>query len=421
MGLFGFGKKKTKPEKVNYLLLDAIEQYEKKNYDLALPSFLVLAERGNAEAQFYCGQMFYYGLGMDKEDHKKGFDWYKKAAEQGHEKAQACLNEETDKAFQKTAETRYKNAVSGSETHDYDIELQYFLPQAEQGDAEAQFKCGKIYEDRANDISLHVFSGKSTAFDDQKQSASWYEKAAVQGHAHAQFYYGKTLEKEGHLKEAADWYKRAAEQADPALQDELYQYAFDCEAEYRLNGDAYHFTNVIYLYLAQRKHTNSLWECGKVYENHMNIYKQALYCYQTAARQGHAEAQCKCGEIYRSGWRKKDCSVEPSPELALHWYGKAAGNDWPEAQLIYADMLLNGEGTQPDKEAAIYWYEKAANDTDPYLKALLKCAELYLEDGLGHDMDRSKAKEYLENVAADGDLEEEGLSEKAQQLLKKYF
>ena len=46
-----------------------------------------LAEQGSVDAQFYLGECYRCGLGVQQDD-VKAAEWYKKAAEQGHEKAQ---------------------------------------------------------------------------------------------------------------------------------------------------------------------------------------------------------------------------------------------------------------------------------------------------------------------------------------------
>ena len=60
------------------------------------------AEQGYAQAQFDLGHCYFYGWGV-AEDKAEAVKWYRKAAEQGHEKAKAALKEleqrgETEKA-----------------------------------------------------------------------------------------------------------------------------------------------------------------------------------------------------------------------------------------------------------------------------------------------------------------------------------
>lgn len=45
------------------------------------------ADKGDANAQYYIGKLYYKGKGIEK-DYKKAFEYLKKAAEQGHVDAQ---------------------------------------------------------------------------------------------------------------------------------------------------------------------------------------------------------------------------------------------------------------------------------------------------------------------------------------------
>ena len=45
---------------------------------------------------------------------------------------------------------------------------------------------------------------------------------------------------------------------------------------------------------------------------------------------------------------------------ALHWYGKAAQQQVPEAQLRLGDCYMAGRGITQDPDIARSWYERAA-------------------------------------------------------------
>lgn len=84
---------------------------------------------------------------------------------------------------------------------------------AEQGDAEAQFNLGCMYDD-GEDVP-----------EDDTEAVKWYRKAAEQGHAGAQNNLGYMYEKgEGvsqEYTEAVKWYRKAAEQGDAEAQCNL--------------------------------------------------------------------------------------------------------------------------------------------------------------------------------------------------------
>ena len=50
----------------------------------------LLAEQGDADAQFRLGQMYYLGWGVSQ-DYEEARKWYRKAADQGHAEAQLLL------------------------------------------------------------------------------------------------------------------------------------------------------------------------------------------------------------------------------------------------------------------------------------------------------------------------------------------
>ena len=68
----------------------AKKYYQQKKYNKALPLFNQVAELGNAHAQSYLGDMYYYGYGVAK-DNKKAVQWYRKAATQGNAEAKTAL------------------------------------------------------------------------------------------------------------------------------------------------------------------------------------------------------------------------------------------------------------------------------------------------------------------------------------------
>jgi len=61
---------------------EAKAAYEAKDYKTAFKEYLPLAEAGNADAQFWIGEMYRFGEGR-KENYKKAVSWYRKSATQG--------------------------------------------------------------------------------------------------------------------------------------------------------------------------------------------------------------------------------------------------------------------------------------------------------------------------------------------------
>lgn len=64
--------------------------YDRADYQTALRVWLETAESGDAEAQYYVGEIYERGLGTEP-DYAKAAEWYKRAAEQGYSQAQINL------------------------------------------------------------------------------------------------------------------------------------------------------------------------------------------------------------------------------------------------------------------------------------------------------------------------------------------
>ena len=71
-------------------LEDAFSAHKRGDYATALREFRVLAEQGDADAQFNLGAMYYNGYGVPQDD-VQAANWYRKAAEQGIARAQFNL------------------------------------------------------------------------------------------------------------------------------------------------------------------------------------------------------------------------------------------------------------------------------------------------------------------------------------------
>lgn len=83
--------------------------------------------------------------------------------------------------------------------------------------------------------------------------------------------------------------------------------------------------------------------------------EQAFLLYEKAAKQGHLQAQFKCGEFCREGR-----GAEANPRKALNWYRKAAKQGHAAAQYCCGLLYEKGEGTETDPEKALEWYRRAS-------------------------------------------------------------
>ena len=152
------------------------------------------AKAGDAQAQYELGKV--YSDSDDYNNHSKAFGWYEQAANQGHSDA-------------KTALRSIYGVFSDDDTEYY----QYVINEAEAGNADAQFKLGRMN-----------LKGEYVP-QDYKKAFEWLLKAADQGYKYAQYELGKMYFKgEGVSKDyekAVEWYRKAANQGHEEAQGEL--------------------------------------------------------------------------------------------------------------------------------------------------------------------------------------------------------
>lgn len=298
------------------------------------------AEQGNANAQYYLGKCYLYGLGVDS-NKDEAMRWFLKAAKQGEGRAQDQL---------------CCYYIGSGSKQNYTEAANWSRKAAEQGFVRAQFVLGWCY-----------YNGKGVT-KNYTEAVKWYRKAAEQGNSNAQnilgdcYYDGEGVEK--NYTEAANWYRKAAEQGNASAQSNLgmcYRYGNGVEQDY---VEAIKWFNKA----AKQENTDAQYNLGKCYlygKGTEKNYTEAVKLIRKAAEKGFAKAQRQLGEFYQLGL----CGVEKDYSEAVKWYSKAAeqGNDRAKFDLgsCYESMQNYSE--------AIYWYRKAQEE--------------------GYDV-----KEYLENI-----------------------
>jgi uncharacterized protein len=150
----------------------------------------------------------------------------------------------------------YEDAVAAYQRGDYATALRLWRPLAAEGNTNAQYVLGMMYED-----GLGVAS-------DAQEALQWYRKAAERGNAWAQYNLGaKYTEGVGvplSYQEAAKWYGLAAEQGNAGAQRSL----------------------------------------GVAYANGRGVpqdYTEAVKWFRLAAAQGNTNAQNNLGVMYDTG------------------------------------------------------------------------------------------------------------------------
>ncbi|MCH1429885.1 MAG: sel1 repeat family protein [Chlamydiales bacterium] len=146
------------------------------------------AQSGDTEAQLTYANQLLQGLSGQSKDFKEAFKWFHRAAKKGNIEAQYKLG------------MMYFNAKGT--VRDYHLAFVWYRRAAQKGYAKAQNALGYMYE-----------AGLGTR-KDATQAAHWYEKAAAQGHAPSQYNLGLYYhEGKGGAKEkgkAKKWLERAS-------------------------------------------------------------------------------------------------------------------------------------------------------------------------------------------------------------------
>jgi TPR repeat protein len=167
---------------------------------------LAKAKAGDAESQRVVGLAYWKGEGEPR-DYAQAADWFRRAAEQGLERAEFDLG------------LLYENGQGVPQ--DYARAALWFRKAAEQGDAISQNSLGVLYEDGQGVPKSYT------------QAAVWLRKAAQQNYAYAQNNLGVLYENGQGVPQdyaqAAEWFRKAAEQGDAEAQDSLARLQHEAE------------------------------------------------------------------------------------------------------------------------------------------------------------------------------------------------
>jgi TPR repeat protein len=142
---------------------EGVKAYAAKQYNLAMTRLKPLAERGDARAQSYLGNMYESGRGVER-DYGEALRWFLMAAEQGDSYSESQLADLYDKG----------RGVARDEKR----AAEWYAKAADHNHTYSQACLATMYRD-----------GRGVARDDEK-AAYWYGKAADQGYAWAQMNLG---------------------------------------------------------------------------------------------------------------------------------------------------------------------------------------------------------------------------------------
>jgi len=242
-----------------------------------------------------------------------------------------------------------EEGIAAFEAGDYERAYRELEPEAEAGDAEAQYYLGGMYW-QGNGIEK-----------DLQQARNWMEKAGRAGHVGAAlelgYMYSNGIGIDVDKERAARLYREAADAGDPVAQRNL----------------------------------GLMYKEGEGVEKN---YEQAAIWFREAARQGDAIAAEKLGIAYYQGE-----GVRQDYEEAFQWFSQAARENRYWAQRRLAIMYDNGEGVEKDSRKAVEWYKKSIKHGNPDDKFLL--AEIYRTTDLGS---KKESLDLYRQAALQGDM-----------------
>ena len=258
-----------------------------------------------------------------------------------------------------------------------------YLDAAEKGEAQSQYHLGEMLSDHWNYGELTFYGCKERyehGINEEKDIAKavdWFAKAAVQGHAKAQYrlgdcyYYGNGVEK--NLIKAVEWYKKAADQGNTdALYSLGYCYYHGQGVKEDLNKAAKWYNRAAVKGNKWAQHAlGDCYYCGNGVEED---WAKAVKWYTKAAEQGIAEAQYSLGVCYYRGE-----GVDINYNKAAEWHTKAADQGNTDAQCSLGVCFYYGEGVEKDHKKAIELFSKAAKHEDNDYDFLDDPAQMYLD------------------------------------------
>lgn len=148
---------------VTETLQDAKAAIEAGDKLRALGIYTMLAQEGNAKAEYNLGQMYISGDGVPQ-DVGEAQRWYRRSAEHGYDEAQYTLG------------ALHFRRVAALSSHEEAVE--WYRKAAEQGHARSQLNLGDLY-----------FKGEVVP-QDVRTALDWYRRAAEQGNGEAQHHLG---------------------------------------------------------------------------------------------------------------------------------------------------------------------------------------------------------------------------------------
>ena len=300
--------------------------------------YLKAAEGNHKKAQYKLGQL--YEKDNQEEFKKESIKWYLEAAKQKHMEACYKYARLLDKAYSEEKKKYYSEAIK-------------------LGHIKSFYKLGSIFDEEKN----------------EKEAEKNVRKAADGKYEKAQYKMGLLMEHKQNFKESIKWYFKAAERGNELAKDklkkleELEKKSISNLNNYFNKGLEYYSKNdfkeaaVWWNKAAEQGQATAQYNLGVMYVKGQGVpqdYKEAFNWYLKAANQGNAQAQFNLGVMCRSG-RGVPQGYKQGYKETFNWYLKSAEQGNAQAQFNLGVMYSNGYYVKKNEETANQWYTKAAN------------------------------------------------------------
>ncbi len=326
----------------------------KKDRQRALELYQRSAEQGYGLSMFALGEAY-----MEQQDYEQAVLWLEKSVEKREPKAYhrlgACY--ENGYGVQQDARRAAELFCAGSQMG-YLGAKKALQRMAENGFAFAQLQMG---------IALyHGDTDEETEKQENAQAAMWFQRAAEQGEAEAQYRLGRlhyeTGRAENSLQMAVQWFEKAAEQNHlDGLRNLAFCYAFGdgVKSSKSKSKELYLRAFPICLQRAEQGDSSAVALMAKSYWLGQGVkrdYALAASWFEKSAQFGDVEAMCRLGEFYERGQ-----GVPKDIATASMWYRKAANKGSPYGLYKLAFFYEKGIGVEQNIEKSYKLYCRAAN------------------------------------------------------------
>ena len=380
------------PEELGPDGCDIVASYYLNDSDFptAVEWYIKAAELGSTIGMIGYGQLLCFGVGVEQ-DYIAAADWSLKSAEGGNVDAMH---------FYGWMLTQYDISYALIDKH-YTDSLDEYLKAADEGDPEAMYNIGVMYEfgygglEESDETALEWYR---KAADAGSVEAMWYltrnlwfftydlagysnydeeynywcSKAAEAGHPNAMFVYGQIL---SDPIEAAEWYHKAAEAGNidaMLMLGEIYYNGIGVEIDESIAIKWFDKYSEAYENLPIGNHIDSDTDMSK-------MVKVAMEWYKKAADNGHAAAMREIGYLSANFTELGIDGIGGSIlyDEQFEWYMKAAEAGDSEAMFNLGDLYETGNDVvEQDYNEAMIWYIKAyANGYEPAAERITRLLE----------------------------------------------